>query len=138
MHRITLLLLIFVSGNSMADWVKVTSHAEGNTYADPSTIIRDGNRVKMWTLVDYEKPKITAKQIKSFRSMKAQIEFDCKENLSRMISTFTYPENMGVGEAEDLSKARPRGFENSQKWTAIPPDTIGPSGSYFWKFACAN
>ena len=53
-----------------------------------------------------------------------------------MISTFTYPKNMGIGEAEDLSKASIRGFENSQKWIKIPPKTIGPSGSEFWKFAC--
>ena len=99
----------------MAEWVAVTTHDSGHIYADPSTIIREGNQVKMWTLVDYKKPKIIAPQLKPIMSMKSQIEFDCKENLSRMISIFTYPENMGVGEAGDLSKAGHRGFESSHK-----------------------
>ena len=136
MRKTLLILLAVVSSHSMAEWVEVTTHAEGYTYADPSTIIRDENRAKMWTLVDYEKPKIIAPHLKPVMSMKSQIEYDCNENLSRMISTFTYPKNMGIGEAEDLSKAGLRGFESSQKWIKIPPNTIGPGGAAFWKFAC--
>jgi hypothetical protein len=135
MRKTILILLAVVSSNSMAEWVAVTTHDSGYIYADPSTIIRDGNQVKMWTLVDYKTPRVFGK-LKPLMSMKSQIEFDCKEKLSRGISSFAYPENMGGGEAQNMSGAGIRGFDSSQKRTSIPPNTIGPSGYAFWKFAC--
>lgn len=135
MHKITMLFLVVVSSNAIAEWVSVSTHGSGYIYADPTSIIREGTTVKMWTLVDYNEPKIFEKR-KPLKSMKMQIEFDCKKKQSRLISSFAYPDNMGGGEAENMNSAGIRGFDSSQKWTPIPPNTIGPSGDAFRKFAC--
>jgi hypothetical protein len=43
---------------------------------------------------------------------------------------------MGGGEAGSMSGTGINGFESSQNWTPIPPNTVVPSGDAFWKFVC--
>ena len=50
------LLLAAVSSSAMAEWVYVAKNKEGTyaVYADPTTIRKAGNTVKMWGLDDHK------------------------------------------------------------------------------------
>ncbi len=65
-------------------------------YVNNSTIRRDGDVVKMWSLVDFVHPKkITGK---SYMSVRSQDEYDCKGKQSRSLYYSFAAENMGGGE----------------------------------------
>jgi hypothetical protein len=75
---ILILLLAVVSSNAMAEWVAVNRSKYATGYANPATIVKDGNIAKMWSLVDC---KTITRFIGGppFMSIKSQEEFDCKE-----------------------------------------------------------
>lgn len=128
-----LMLLTFVSGNALAEWAAIALNDGGDIYADPSSILKEGNQVKIWTLVDYKKPRILGK-LKPLLSMKIQTEFDCVEKQSRGISFFAYSGNMGSGETENMSGAGISYIDtNPKKWMPVPPNGSGPA---LWDFAC--
>ena len=62
MHKaILMILLVSMSSSAIAEWVEVAVSAkeakEATTmtaYADPDTIRRTGDRVKLWILADYK------------------------------------------------------------------------------------
>ena len=135
MYRIILmvLLLAVVSINAHAEWIAIGINDSGNVYADPSTITKEGNQIKIWTLVDYKMPRVIGK-LNPFMSMKILTEFDCKEKQSRGVSFFAYSGNMGSGKAENMSGAGISYIDaNPKKWTPVPPNGTGPA---LWKFAC--
>jgi hypothetical protein len=48
-------LLVLTSGSAEAEWMSITKTEEGTTvYADPDTIRRKGDLVKMWELYDFK------------------------------------------------------------------------------------
>ena len=83
-------ILVIVSNSAMAEWVELgTSQDEtGTIYANPATIRKSGNKVKMWDLTDYK----TAQEVtgKQYMSSKSQIEYDCKEEQTRLLFANTY------------------------------------------------
>ena len=81
------LMLAVVSSSAMAEWVEV-GHANQqgvyiNVYADPATIRKSGNTVKMWSVYDYLEAKNNP-NLPTFRSIKRQEEYDCKEEKKKM------------------------------------------------------
>ena len=97
MHKVILMLLLaVVSSNAIAEWVEVdTSRRVGLTaYADPDTIRKTGNRVKMWVLVDYKKDE------EEFGVLSARLkeEYDCKEKKQRILFMAFYSGHMGKDE----------------------------------------
>jgi Surface-adhesin protein E len=124
---ILILLLAVVGNNAMAEWVVVNRSKYATGYADPATIVKDGNIAKMWSLVD-------CKTITSFiggspfMSIKSQEEFDCKEKKLRTLVYTLHSGRMGEGEVV---------FSNSNpsKWaSALPENGMGD----FLKIACGQ
>ncbi len=80
-----ILMLAVVSSSAIAEWVEVTEGGEETetitAYADPDTIRKTGNRVKMWVLVDYKKDE------EEFGILSARLkeEYDCKEKKQRIL-----------------------------------------------------
>ncbi|KAF0201356.1 MAG: hypothetical protein FD173_2147 [Gallionellaceae bacterium] len=65
-------------------------------YVNNSTIRRDGDVVKMWSLVDFAHlKKITGK---SYMSVKSQDEYDCKGRQYRSLHYSFFAGNMGAEE----------------------------------------
>lgn len=121
------------SSNAIAEWVAVGMNNGGDIYADPSTIVKDGNQIKIWTLVDYKMPRTIGK-LKPLLSMKILTEFDCKDRQSRGLSFFAYSGNMASGETENMSGAGISYIDaNPKQWTPVPPNGTGPT---LWKFVC--
>ena len=121
-------LLIFVSSSAMAEWVKVVTPFDEKltTYADPSTIRKSGSRVKMLSMVDFK----AAEEIKNdiyVKSVKRQIEYDCKDEKKRLLSGELFSGNMGSGEIISTSKMG--------DWI---PASLGTGNIKLWEIACGK
>jgi len=110
-------LLASVSGNAVADWVQVSRSEYATAYADPATIRRTGDRVKLWNLFDFKTIRVSKASGKSYMSSKSQNEYDCSEEQSRPHYFSWHSENMGKGEVVVSSS-------DVGKWEPVPPGTM--------------
>jgi len=113
---ILMMLLAVVSGSAVAGWVEVGGNETATTYADPTTIRKAGNMVKMWQLIDYTKAR-GIEGIKPYLSAKAQHEYDCKQERTRTLSISLHSGNMGEGDVLGTST-------DTGKWRPVSPDTL--------------
>ena len=79
----------------MAEWTAV-GNAGVSVYSDFGTINRIGNKVKIWSLLDYK----TVKKVGSYRflSQMMRFEYDCEEETTRLLDAYSYSGNMRQGE----------------------------------------
>ena len=129
MKRLLLItLLLLSSGPAYAEWVKVSDSNEAGmtVYADPDTIRRNRNLVKMWQFYDYKTVQTVAGI--GFLTVKEQWEFDCAEGRRRVLALTEFSGNMGSGTVV---------YTNSEvgKWQPVEPSSIG---QLLWKFACGK
>jgi hypothetical protein len=118
-----------VMGQNVYDDTKAKWHAFGHNnsltaYVDSTSTISNGDKVKMWILIDYKSP--STKWGDTFLSEIDQNEFDCKEYRSRGVYAIRYSGNMARGR-------KVKSGASSENW-----DTP-PAGSLFekaWKIAC--
>lgn len=124
---ILLMLLAMVSSGAAAEWVRVGKSAgDGfDYYADPATIRRSGNYVKMWVVYDYQTPQVVSGQ--QFLSTKLQFEYDCRDMRSRMLYATTHSGNMANLDVVATVN------NPTVDWGPISPATLGEQ---LWKFAC--
>jgi len=118
-----------ITTNVIAEWTKVTDSKDGetNVYIDYGTIKKKGNKVKMWSLIDYK----TVQKIKfkndNFLSSLSRQEYDCEEETTRVLDLYLYSGNMKTG--NNLFS-----YSNIKDEPASTrPDTIE---SVFYKIAC--
>jgi len=126
------LMLAVVSSSAMAEWVEVAGSAEGTeeteavtAYADPDTIRKTGNRVKMWVLVDY---KITEEE-SGATSVRQKEEYDCKEKKSRILFVAFYSGHMGKDETI---------FTHSEPEASLQQSLAGGVAEAVLEFACGG
>jgi len=119
------LMLAVVSSSAMAEWVKVSEDKLVAAYADPTTIRKNGDKVKMWALWDYS----TAQErgSKPYMSVRIQNEYNCKEETDRQIYATTFSGNMAGGHTINSQGGRP--------WL---PVSQGNTTELLWKFACGK
>ena len=67
-------MLLVVSGAASAEWTAVIEADEFIYYVDRTTIRRNGNFVKMWSLADFNKAEVI--NGKSNLSERSQYEYD--------------------------------------------------------------
>ncbi len=123
-------LMVLDRGPAYAEWMKVSElKQEGSTvYVDPSTVRRNGNLVKMWTLLDYK--TIQNSGDRSYLSQQAQSEYDCVEERIRMLAFGSYSGNMANG--KQVSSTMFDSPETS-KWVPVSPDGLART---LWALAC--
>jgi hypothetical protein len=132
MHKaILMMLLATVSSSAMAGWVEVGWAEDGNAtfYADPTTIRKSSNKVKMWNMLDYKIAAVFKLSYRSsiyVRSLRRQTEYDCKEEKQRVLYVDLLSGNMGSGETVFT-------VHKEDDWIPIPH---GAANLIFWKFAC--
>ena len=122
------LILAVVSSSVLAEWVRVVTPLDERltTYADPSTIRKSSSSVKMWSMVDFKE----AEEIKNgiyVRSVKRQIEYDCKDEKKRLLLGELFSENMGGGEIISTSEMG--------DWM---PALQGTGNMKLWNIACGK
>ena len=120
-------LLAVFSTSAMAEWTAVAENEKSVQYADLATIRKSGNAVKMWNLLDY-KVAMTVGNTR-YLSMTNQFEYDCKEEVSKMLTWIRYSKNMGQGEAVSPSGAM------HEEPRPISPGSVGET---FFKVACGK
>jgi hypothetical protein len=121
------LMLAVVSSSAMAEWVAIGTTDNSTHYANPNTIRKSGNKVKIWTLTDFN--AVEEHKGDKFLSIKAQEQYDCKEEQRRLLYFSRHSENMGGGGIV-YSDAKP-----DKSWRPIPPDSVA---EMVWKFACGK
>jgi Surface-adhesin protein E len=127
MSRIFLmLLLVIVSGNALAEWINVGGNEYSTIFADPASILRVGNIVKMPSLFDTDIAQVAGSI--SFMSSKTLDEYDCEGKRSRTLAFYWYSGNMGQGNML---------YSNTDpgKWNPVMPESVSET---LWKFACGK
>lgn len=84
-------------------------------YVNNSTIRRDGDVVRMWSLVDFAHSKKIAG--KSYMSVRSQDEYDCKGRQYRSLHYSFFAGNMGAEEVA-VKNAQPT------DWYPVDPDSL--------------
>jgi hypothetical protein len=120
------MLLAAVSSSAMAEWVYVNSCNTIIGYANPSSIRKNGEIVKMWSLYDFKTAQTNSGH--TFLSMKTQAEYNCKEKQYRRLADTYHSKNMGGGE-EVISDS------NTDKWKVVQPNSIADDQ---WQVACGK
>ncbi len=77
----------------MAVWTFLYPAAEDGHYIDLTSIHKNGNFVKVWTLIDIKKQEI---QERGIYSLKMQTEFNCKDETFRILNSIAYSDSMGL------------------------------------------
>lgn len=118
-------LLVLSSGPAYAEWVSVGSTDDGMTaYADPDTIRRKGEMVKMWSLFDFQIMQYV-EGISSL-SKKGQSEYDCAEERLRLLALVEYAGNLGKGKVVYTDSIE-------QPWQPVVPRSVDQA---LWKLVC--
>ena len=128
MTRLLLFILLFLNvGLAFADWMSLGESDSGTTvHADPTTIRREGDLVKMGVLFDFK--TVQTKEGVSYSSAKAHMEYDCADQRYEGLVVMYYPGNMGNGNVLDRSSGK-------GKWSRISPGSLDQS---LWKLACGK
>jgi hypothetical protein len=100
-----------LSSNAMAEWVKIVSGKSDTVYADPSSIQKKGDKVKMWHMLDYKSAQPSG--VSPYMSLKRRTEFDCSKPQYRFLYTLYFSNNMGVGDSIGKDST-------ASKWMALP------------------
>lgn len=127
MGRIVLTIaLIALASTAKADWIKVTSsdYGEMTVYVDPTTIRNNGKTVKMWNLYDFNSPQGSTEP--KYLSTKFQGEYDCKNEMIRVVYSSAHSLNMGDGKSFFVSTI-------PDEWIPPAPQSVNAA---LWKFAC--
>lgn len=129
MKRFILFFMFAIFSSSvLAEWTLVGNDIEQGvkTFIDKNTISKNGNMVKMWSVVDYESPR--SANGKDQLSTKSLDEYDCKNEQYRTLTFHWHSHYKGEGELL-YSETVP------SKMLPIVPDSVGEIA---WKIACSK
>jgi hypothetical protein len=131
MKRLLFLTLLTLSTvPAYAGWVEVNANVEpGQTvYVDPDTIRRKGDIVEMWALYDHKTAQLTVGD--TFLSRKVKNEYNCGQEMRRMVSVTEFSGNMASGKVVHMSSS----LFTDAKWK---PAQAG-LGATLLKLACGK
>ena len=111
-----MVLLAVVSSSASAEWIAANRDKSHAVYANPATIRKAGNTVKMWVLEDYETMQGSADM--RYMSAKSQHEYNCKKERGRIIYLSLHSEHMGKGKAVYSDN-------DPGRWEAVASDATG-------------
>lgn len=117
MKRFLVIVLLMLSIRpAYAEWLIVGIMQDGTSvYIDSESLHRQGNVVKMWALFDSSGMKVMDGI--SSRSMRAQFEIDCDQELYRSLAVTRFSGNMASGKV--VYDAAGKG-----KWSPVAPKSV--------------
>jgi hypothetical protein len=119
------LLMTVASGSALAEWVWVASSDKVTAYADPSSMRKKLNIVKLWTLFDY-KTEGALTDGSPFLSVMRETEFNCKDNFQRMTGYSIHSGRLGKGKTLESGN-------EPQEWKPVSRSAMALQMK---KFAC--
>lgn len=111
LKALLLLITVFTSSSSLAQWVLYAEVTEAFLYIDLSTIRKDGNLRKVWVLQDLKQ-----RQKEGALSLRARVEYDCREERYRYLSATSHSSQMAQG---NLIKSQ----TGMSDWIDVAPGT---------------
>jgi hypothetical protein len=129
MRRLLVVLMLMMSGQACGGWAVVDKDDTGaTTYANPATIRREGDMVKMWSMIDYPSAQINLRSHRYF-SQKQLAEYDCQSQRMRIHMLGDYFGPLGRGGLASTT-ARP------EEWKPIT--SAGSISETLFKYACGK
>ena len=114
-HFVSLSLLLLCTVAQAANWSSAGLHDLGVYYYDNASIEHQGDRRRAWTMLDYREAQKN-KQGQSFKSTRAQMEFDCKDKRVRALTVSFHSGTRLTGEVLVSEGV-------FQDWMGVPPAT---------------
>jgi hypothetical protein len=97
MKQLIILWMLFFASHACADWTKVTANQDISVYIDAQAIQRNKGLVKVKVLVNESKELVLENNRYPYQSFRTYIEYNCKKELQRALSTKWFSESMGEG-----------------------------------------
>ena len=121
MHNFLTVLLVFATTSAWADWIDYEETDDADFYLDPTTIRKNGEFRRVWTLQNSRSSK------KRERSSLHLQEYDCGGERVRLLSLSTHSGLMGAGKVL---------FSHTEvgEWDYVAPRTVGAAAL---KLVCA-
>lgn len=115
---------IVLSFNSYGEWTRIGRTTQATIFVERDTIRRAGSMVKLWTLTNFTTPDMT--DGKTSQSSKAQFEYDCKEERSRVLAIYMYSLPNGKGDVNGTEIG-------PEPWYPVVPKSMAFT---LWSLAC--
>lgn len=122
-----LVILAVASTGARAEWVRIQSNDKLTAYADSSAIRKKLYIVKVLSLFDF-KSEGTLADGSPYLSIIRETEFNCRENLQRMVSFSIQSGKMGKGKVLESGS-------DPQDWKPVSKESIAAA---MREFACGN
>lgn len=121
-----IIAIILCDNVAAADWTRFSNNRDKSmiVYVKLPKTIQPEYKVKMWVLFDYNSKQKFANF--EFKSIVNQIEFDCKEQLTRINYSAYYDKNMSEGVSTAINS-------NATQWIPNSPNSINEG---LWKYSC--
>lgn len=111
---------MFFSNQALAEWTLIADSNGDNFYMNLDSRKVNKDIVKVW---EYQSWKV---QKNGIFSMRALVQYDCKEETHKILNFDTFS-------GRDLSGELKSSFKPNSGWDPIPPDSAFMS---MWKVAC--
>lgn len=119
-------VLLFVSTDTVAEWIEVGHNETTTFYANLANIqIDDTGIVRMWNLLDLNVPDNSTEP--PYLSMKSLAEYNCKDVTYRFLKSQNFSDKMGNG---DVVLRNTVG-----DWNPLPSRSAVKT---LWKIACGQ
>lgn len=116
--------MFFIAPIANAEWIKVFENIRGTTsYVDTDSIQASGQYRKVWELQNYKTPASNG-----MLSMKMRKEYDCKEEMTKLILFTAYKGIMGRGDVLGT-------VNTPDEWQPISKN---PGGKGAFRYVCEN
>src|SRR5215212_4204061 len=125
-NTVAAMMLALASGAANGGWVAVNDTGKFIAFADPATISKSGDTVKMWDLLEYRQ----VREVEGYRysSQRSESEYDCNKALTRPLVMFLHVGMMGSGETV-FDSATP------DEWQKVAPGSVN---EVLLNYACAK
>ena len=117
-------LLAAASNGAVAEWVAVGVSESSTLHAEPASIQKSGDLVKMLDLLDFKAPQVAGTY--RYQSSKTLSEYDCKGGQSRILYFSWHSAPMGGGNIVHIDS-------DSNEWVPVSPRS---GVEKLWKIAC--
>ena len=114
------ILLAAVGASAQAEvWIETSRNDDYLAYADPSSVRRDGDLVKMWSMFDYKNPQPGIPG-KTYLSTRRHFEYDCKRARARALAVSSHAARQGKA----MRSRRQASSMTGARWCRTAPTTI--------------
>lgn len=125
---VPILIVVMLSSNAAAEWVRLGENNRSVAYSD-TKVRRSGDTATYWVLFDYKSIQISQRSGKRYLSEKSQREIDCQSERDRVLFFTWHSDQMGNGTVVYTGN-KPTSWE--------PTSAPGSYGNVFWEFICGK